>query len=175
MDWTILMSGHEPDHSKDFLACSEELDMGTEVTLGSQAYQMEVEVDCHIGTSTPATGYSRSRGVGLAMRLTWCLGEPRRRKIPVRGGVSQGRGVPFLPCPLIEKPGSSGQMRWENQFPWQPGKKPSSNLPFRKQPDSGGKGAFCGTSVPTMSSSDWTDVLVQAQLQGTPTVKQPSF
>lgn len=36
--------------------------MGTEVTLSSQAYQMELELDCLIGTSTPAMGYSRSRG-----------------------------------------------------------------------------------------------------------------
>lgn len=44
---------------------------------------------------------------------------------------------------------------------------------LQEQPGSGGKGAYCGTLVPTVSSSDWTDILVQAHLQGIPTVKQP--
>lgn len=51
---------------------------GKEVTLSSQAYQMEFEVFSHIGTITPAVGCSRSRGVGSAMGLAWCLGEPKR-------------------------------------------------------------------------------------------------
>lgn len=78
LDWTILMSGHEPDHSKGFQTCGEELDLGEGVTLSSQAYQMEFEVFSLIGTITPAMGCSRSRGVGSATGLAWCLGEPKR-------------------------------------------------------------------------------------------------
>lgn len=45
MGWTILMSEHEPDQSKDFQTCGEELDVGDGGD-SSQAYQMELEVDC---------------------------------------------------------------------------------------------------------------------------------
>lgn len=51
---------------------------GKEVALRSQAYQMEFEVFSLIGTTTLAMGCSRSRGVGSAMGLAWCLGEPKR-------------------------------------------------------------------------------------------------
>jgi hypothetical protein len=86
-------------------------------------------------------GYSRSRGVGPAMRLTWCLGEPKRKQFQLEMGSPKIEEFPSFLVPLIEKPGSRGQMRWEIRFPWQPGKKPSSNLSFRKQPGSGSKEA----------------------------------
>lgn len=74
---------------------------GMEVTLSSQAYQMELEVDRLIGTSTPAMGYSRSRGVGLAMRLTWCLGEPRRKKFQLEVGSPRVEEFPSFLAPSL--------------------------------------------------------------------------
>ena len=152
LDWTILRHGHDLDHTNlSCMGCRVGTIAGRYCIAQGSTYQVEFGVPCLIGTSVPAVGCSRPQWVRWVVLRGWhgAWGNLKEKK-PVRGGTSQAGEFSCAPYPLIEeKPGSGGQMGWENPnlFPWQPEKANPRAFPFKKQPGPESEGTCHSTSV----------------------------
>ena len=113
LDWTILRSGHDLDHTNlSCMGCRVGTAGGRYCIAQGRTYQVEFGVPCLIGTSVPAVGCSRPQWVRWVVLRGWHgawgnLKEKSQLEVVLPGWII------FL-CPFYplteEKPGSGGQM-----------------------------------------------------------------
>lgn len=117
LDWTILRSGHDLDHTNlSCMGCRVGTVEGRYCIAQGRTYQVEFGVPCLIGTSVPAVGCSRPQWVRWVVLRGWhgAWGN-LKEKSQLEVGPPRLENFPVPPIPLLRR-NLALVVRWDERI-----------------------------------------------------------
>lgn len=125
MDWTILRSGHDKDHTTLLQACGTELDCWGGIGCSALGSDLPDGVCCALShwNQCPSSRMQQTTVGGIVVLWGWhgAWGNLKEKK-QLEMGSPRLENFPVLPTPLLRR-NLAVVVRWDGRmFPWQPEK-----------------------------------------------------